>query len=317
MTRAELLSLTHRHVSDKPPILTTSTLSSLSSLAFRFQQPLSHSDQDTPEMAVLNDENSHGSPTKSRKRARVDSEPESVPDAVQALRERLTPRVVSRSTTPDVSSAEHDLQFYDDESHEEYEWIRLPKKRHYDLFRVVKSEPQDRDIHKAQLPLTATRHDGAQVTLWAKMDTGADPNMINHSVLHALLGDGLQKHLRHMTEEEYNLIGANTFGAKQAVKLSFFAGHSKKRFENIHFIVINDAGDVERANHDGVPNVLLGWEFLQEHSMLQIDVEYCNPADPALPVLADKAENEHGGHGGPLPVVKVPKTAGVPRPKPR
>lgn len=74
------------------------------------------------------------------------------------------------------------------------------------------------------------------------------------------------------------------------------------------------ADDPKTSNSDGVPNVLLGLPFLQDNSMLMIDLEYCHDADPELPVLADKEENENRSGSGPL-VVKLTKTPGPKRPK--
>ncbi|KAK5126091.1 hypothetical protein LTR85_011446 [Meristemomyces frigidus] len=246
------------------------------------------------------------------KRPRIEHEVETANDSPRYTHELLTPRATSRGTTPDVINV-NEIEYYDDRCHEDVEWIRLPKRRDYDVFRVTRRKPEDRDVNKAEMALTAVRHDKQEVTLWAKMDTGSDTNTINRSTLELLLGaENIDKHMFTMTEEGFNLIGGQTFGAKNCVKLDFWAGQSKKKFEKVYFIVLDV--DERTENTDGVPNVLLGWPFLEEHSMLQIDVEYCYEADRSLPVLAERGEDEMGGHAGPLPIVKIRPTAGIPRP---
>ena len=246
-----------------------------------------------------------GPETKGTKRTRTEYESETPKDSAKPVHELLVPRATSRGATPDPHPHETDIDFFDDKEHEEYEWVRLPKKRDYDLYRALKRRPEERDVDDAELPLTAIRHeDGAEVTLWAKMDTGSDTNWIHHSTLQALFGDSLHRHMRHMTkEEEFNLVGANHFDVRHCIKLDFYAGHSKKLFEKVHFVVFDD--DAKESSVDGIPNVLLGMPFLREHSMIQIDLEYCHGPNPDLPVLAKRAEDEKGGHAGPLPVVKV------------
>lgn len=201
--------------------------------------------------------------------------------------------------TPDSCTT---LAYYEDDCHEEYEFIRVLKKRNYDIFRVPRRQPSDRDT--AELPLTATKSDGTRVTLWAKLDTGADVNTVNQSTLEALLGhDVARKRMRSMTEEQFNMIGDTHMTASHSIDLDFVAGASKKSFSKVNFIVIPD--DTAKSSTDGVPNVLLGLPFLQQESMLMIDIEYCNAAEEGLPVIADKASNECDEPAGILPVKLV------------
>lgn len=263
-----------------------------------------------PSMASMQPETLHISDTRGTKRPKVEDKVDTPQEPLHHVHELLTPRIASRCATPDVNPNQNELLYYDDECHEDVEWIRLPKKRDYDLFRVAKRKPEDVDVIKAELPLTTVNHEGKDVTLWAKMDTGSDINTINRTTVNALLGHSAHRLMRAMTEDDKcNLIGGKTFDAHYTINLSFSAGLSKKQFNDIKFIVVEDGTDT-----DGVPNALLGYDHLWKYSMFQIDLEYCHDADPSLPVLADRAENEKGGIAGPLPVILLPQRPGVPRP---
>ena len=63
---------------------------------------------------------------------------------------------------PDNRGKDIHLHYHDDDE-DGYEWVRLPKKRNYDLFRVARQEPEKRN--QAALPLTATRHDNKPVIM--------------------------------------------------------------------------------------------------------------------------------------------------------
>ncbi|KAK3112793.1 hypothetical protein LTR53_010563 [Teratosphaeriaceae sp. CCFEE 6253] len=115
-----------------------------------------------------------------------------------------------------------------------------------------------------------------------------------------------------MTEEQFNMIGDTHFDANHSVDLDFVAGVSKKLFSKVNFIVIPD--NAATANTDGVPNVLLGLSFLQQESMLMIDVEYCHGAEEGLPVIAGKPTDESEGALGILPIVKLKPVKGTVRP---
>ncbi|KAF2773207.1 hypothetical protein EJ03DRAFT_123677 [Teratosphaeria nubilosa] len=233
------------------------------------------------------------------KRPRLDQDAESRMSTPQ--QELLTPRAI----TPDLTHPESQIEYFDDSNHPEYEWIRLPKKRGYNLYRV--NHDACSAAFEMWMPLTAINHEGRKVTMWAKMDTGSDPNLIELSTLQRLLGSNYRQRLRAMTQSEkdqYNLISGAKFIAKHSVDLEFEAGFAKKKFERVNFIVVEQSAKL--ADHDGVPNVLLGYPFLQDHSMLHKGLEYCHAAESDQEVIAPKAEEELGGHGGPLPIVRVP-----------
>ena len=220
-----------------------------------------------------------------------------------------------REMTPDPfepTNPRKAITFYDDHDDEAFEWIRIPKIREYDLFRVARHAPEDRN--KAAMPLVAVRDDGQHVTMWAKMDTGADANLINQSTLAALLGLEYRRNLAPNTmneAKEYVSMGNNKVATFHHVKLSFTAGLSSRKFENVRFEVVAD--DWENPNGDGIPNVVLGLGFIEDHNMMMIDLEYHCDADPKLPVIAQRAEDEAPGSARIL-ITKHPQTKGFVRP---
>ncbi|KAK5130082.1 hypothetical protein LTR08_002470 [Meristemomyces frigidus] len=206
-----------------------------------------------------------------RKRPRLEFDADTVSENAGSQSEHLTPR-----TTPCCPSPNSSLQFYDDDCHEEYEWVRLPKKRNFDLFQAARLKPEDRNMAERSHEITSAHYDRPRhiSTPWSR----APPN--HHSV-----------------------------------DITFTAGKSHKLFEKVNFLVVLD--EVEQSARDGVPNVILGYEFLKTNDMLMIDLDYCNDADPELEVIADKAENENGSTTSILPfaaqVRGIPHTQGVVR----
>jgi hypothetical protein len=177
-----------------------------------------------------------------------------------------TPR---RSVTPNAEGrflAERGITFHNDDTDDEYEYIRLPKKRDFDIVTVAHNDPNERTT--SNLPLVATRHpDKAQVTLWAKVDTGADVNVINRSTIKSLLGDKARTAIHPLTvaERDFVMLGDTRLHPTHYVLLTFQAGRSKTTFEKEKFYVVDDTwGD---SNADGVPNVVLGWTFLMKNSL--------------------------------------------------
>ena len=247
----------------------------------------------------------------SRKRSRLEYDQDTLSEHAGSHYEHLTPRAVSICSTPDGK-----LEFYDDDCHEEYEWIRLPKKRNYDLFQAARLKPEDRN--KAQVPLTVARPDESKVTMWAKLDTGGGANTINSSTVTAIFGASARAHMRAMTALDISLLpGVQQLQVTHSVDLKFIAGKSRKTFERVNFLVVPDV--VEQSSRDGVPNVILGYEFLKTNDMLMIDLDYCYDADPELEVIADKAENENGSALSILPsgvqVRGLTSRPGVKRPR--
>lgn len=144
----------------------------------------------------------------------------------------LTPRPRSPHQAQRSQSSEFELEWFDDTCHEEYEWVRLPKVRDWDILSFLKHSPEQRNT--ANTPLTARRHDGKEVVMWAKMDTGADVNTINESTLSALLGDTAFNWKKPLSESpdlkdfhDLNLIGDQHFEPTHYVELSFHAGKNK------------------------------------------------------------------------------------------
>lgn len=144
----------------------------------------------------------------------------------------LTPRPRSPHQAKRSQSSEFELEWFDDTCHEEYEWVRLPKVRDWDILSFLKHSPEQRNT--ANTPLTARRHDGKEVVMWAKMDTGADVNTINESTLSALLGDTAFNWKKPLSESpdlkdfhDLNLIGDQHFEPTHYVELSFHAGKNR------------------------------------------------------------------------------------------
>lgn len=192
----------------------------------------------------------------------------------------------------------------------------MPKVRDYDLLKVPRKNPCERDT--ADLPLVLRPiADDKEVTMWAKMDTGAACNVINRSTVNEIFGEETEKRLRTITiaeRGEFSLVGNNNFQATQYTVLSFRAGRSDRQFDTVRFIVIQD--DCFDSKGDGAPNVILGWPFLKESSMMMIDVEYRQEADPKLEVIAERADKEKTDANGIL-ITTYAQTRGVVRPPKR
>jgi hypothetical protein len=232
-----------------------------------------------------------------------------------------TPRVSPspRSVTPTAEGrflAERGITFHDDEADDNYEYIRLPKKRDFDITTAAHSEPTARTT--SNLPLVATRlPDKAQVTLWAKLDTGADVNVINRSTIKSLLGDNAKTAIHPLTvaERDFVMLGDTRLHPTHYVLLTFHAGRSKTIFEKEKFYLVDDTwGD---SDTDGVPNVVLGWSFLLKNHVVLIDFEYHLDADPALEVIASKAEDENPGFRSLGPIIYQNAQGLVKKPRPK
>jgi len=264
--------------------------------------------QQSIEMPTVTAQDEQCGPSRGIKRPRPDPGCEDTIGLTLHVHEDLTPRSVSPHSAKDACFPD-EIRYYDDNCHEEYEWVRLPKKRAYELYHVLHAmhgSPEDRDDLDA--PLTATKHDGTKVTMWANLDTGADANIINLSTVKELLGPAAAQRIRIGSDREFATAGGNQFRPRHSVDLDFVAGVSKNEFKKVRFEIYEDL-DLAHSGSDGFPDIILGIEFLRENSMVMIDLEYCHGADPALPVLAKRAKEEDGDVTGPLAPVKY-----VPRP---
>lgn len=195
------------------------------------------------------------------------------PPSISTPRDSPTPRSLTPTSEAQMEAIRKlDICFVDDPEDAEYEWIRLPKKRAYNL-KPVALEDRTGEPDTANVPLTATRlSDKRKVTMWAKLDTGAGANLINHSTLNKLLGEKTSKYLRAPTlgVADFELLGHKDIKVTHCVYLDFSAGRSKKAFEHVRFHVIED--ESYDASDDGVPDIVLGYEFLIEQKMVMIDV---------------------------------------------
>lgn len=254
-------------------------------------------------------------PQRGTKRARIDEDDKGSDDNDQFNGHAESTHAshhVHQAHYPD-GGMDDTLVYFEDECHEDYELIRVPKKRNFDLFRVAHQMPEERNT--AELPLTVTKADGSKATMWAKMDTGADINIIHQSTLEALFGglEQAKQQMREMTAEEIKLIGGRVWDVTHSVNIDFIAGVHNKHFDQVNFFV-REGSNAETDDHDGVPNVILGFPFLRHNAMLMIDVEYCHEPEMGLEVLAHRAEEEQEDVRSALWVRGAKKAAGVEQP---
>ena len=142
------------------------------------------------------------------------------------------------------------------------------------------------------MPLIATKQDGTKVTLWAKMDTGADKNFISPSLIARM---GRTSELKEHNGDLIHEIDGNLFPTKHVIRLNFFAGLSNQPFSQMFFIVDPKAGahqvdptgcaDLPNESTD-IPDILLGEPFFKDSHALLIDPNFENQANPDYEVLA-------------------------------
>lgn len=235
--------------------------------------------------------------------------------------EALTPITRIDSLRPDLQLMVQygwGIELFKDDFYPDFDWIRIPKRREFDLLTVARCHPKERD--SLDIPLKVRKivgTDEKDAIMYAKMDTGADVNAINRSTVEKLFGPQFRSHLRTITKDDlkdFTLVGNNHFEAEFYVVLSFEAGRSGKHFADVKFVVIPD--DWQDPDHDGMPNVMLGYQFLKQHHMVTIDPEFQVPdIDPSLEVIAETAENENAKVSR-LLWTHYEQRPGVPRPKP-
>lgn len=162
----------------------------------------------------------------------VESPTEVTRSPTASMHGHLRPRAHSPNGYDRLHTSEFELEWYDDDSQDAFEWVRLPKRRDWDILSFLKHSPAQRNT--ANTPLTARRYDGKEVVMWAKMDTGADVNTINESTLSALFGETSSNWKQPLSESpelrgftNLSLIGDQHFEPTHFVELSFHAGSSR------------------------------------------------------------------------------------------
>lgn len=168
--------------------------------------------------------------------------------------------------------------------------VYLPR----DLFTQSERDP-------TVLPLTASKSNGEKVTMWAKMDTGANKNLISLCLIHKL---GRATDIRDHDRVCMHEIGGRSFNISQAITLDFEAGYLQNRFSSEFFIIGHENIDLpdrptpdiqnpipntdsmtEEQDPTVLPDILLGEPFLRDSHALMTDIEFQNPADPRYEVL--------------------------------
>lgn len=155
------------------------------------------------------------------------------------------------------------------------------------------------------LPLIASKSSGEKVTIWAKMDTGANKNLISLALIRKL---GRASDIRDHGCVCMHEMDGKTFQITQAITLDFEAGYLQNRFssdffiighENINLLDRPSTLDMQKPIQNTcpsaeaqaltstvvVPDILLGEPFLRMSHALMTDVEFQNPADPRYEVL--------------------------------
>ena len=176
---------------------------------------------------------------------------------------------------------------------------KLPRKRkqdavedssdsEYETIKVRKGHPSLRD--PSELPIIAEHgYSDQRKVLWAKMDTGADVNVIAAKVVERL---GLSSKITtsHVGLAE---IGGNGVELDRKVTISFWAGRKNHFCENVDFLIPKE--EKNDTDHDGIPDVVLGLPELQNHHMITIDPDFANEPEEGLEVLARRAVDEING----------------------
>jgi hypothetical protein len=155
----------------------------------------------------------------------------------------------------------------------------------YEYFKILKG-PSLRD--PTEIPIITTNTAGERKLLWAKMDTGADVNIIAEKIVQRL---GKSGDIQASTEDGFNVkeIGGNKIVVDRKIILSFWAGKKNRECQDVEFWIPSQENDTDT---DGVHDVLLGWKELSRHHMVMIDPEFLNEAEEGLEVLAKRAEEE-------------------------
>ena len=196
----------------------------------------------------------------------------------EAVTSSMTP--TKYSATPSHLSKKRKQDMVQDESDPEYETIK-----------VRKGHPSLRD--PSELPIIVEHgYSGQRKVLWAKMDTGADVNVMAAKVVERL---GLSSKI---TKSHIGLgeIGGNGVDLDQKISISFWAGRKNLFCEEVDFFVPKEQRDTDA---DGIPDVLLGLPELRKHHMITVDPDFANEPEEGLEVLAKRAEDEGNGERQP------------------
>lgn len=157
----------------------------------------------------------------------------------------------------------------------------------YETFKILKGHPSRRD--PSELPIIAQHHhSGERKILWAKMDTGADVNVIAAKTVERL---GLTSKI---TDSHIDLgeIGGNAVEIDRKVALNYWAGRKHHYYEEVDFFIPKETQDTDT---DGIPDVVLGLPELRKRHMIMIDPDFANEPEEGLDVIARRACEEVEG----------------------
>ncbi|KKY17186.1 hypothetical protein UCRPC4_g05679 [Phaeomoniella chlamydospora] len=156
-------------------------------------------------------------------------------------------------------------------------------KHEYEYYQVRKGHPKERD--PLWFPVvTEYPAKNSYANLWVKMDTGADVNLI---AMGTVVDLGVVDQIRPWSPvdgKNIEEIGGNKFSICGCITLSFYAGHARRPFK-AEFLIPTDKEGIDNKT-DGLPDVLVGWDFLINNHLLMVDVDYHNDVDDEYETLA-------------------------------
>jgi len=158
----------------------------------------------------------------------------------------------------------------------------------YETIKVLKGDANVRN--PTELPIIATTSTGERKVLWAKMDTGADVNIIAEKLVHKLGRAHEIEPVPTSTGLTVHEVGGNEIAIDRKITLSFSAGRKSILCKDVEFwIPQQDGVDTDK---DGVPDVLLSLPELIKYHMVMVDPDFCNEPEDGLEVLAKRARDE-------------------------
>ena len=153
----------------------------------------------------------------------------------------------------------------------------------YETIKVRKGHPSLRD--PSELPIITKAKNGSRKVLWAKMDTGADVNIMAAKVVERL---GLT-HRIEKCDTALREIGGNGVNIDRQIVLNFWAGRKNTYCRKVEFCI---PSQVQDTDSDGVADVLIGLPELRKYHMVMVDPDFCNDPEEGLEILAKRAREE-------------------------
>jgi hypothetical protein len=193
-------------------------------------------------------------------------------------------------TTPSTAPTEYS-SVSPSSKKQKQEAVHADSDSEYETVKILKGHPSLRD--SSELPIIAQHaYSGERKILWAKMDTGADVNVIAAKVVERL---GLSSKIidSHIDLSE---IGGNDVEIDRKITINFWAGRKNHHCQNVEFFIPKETQDTDT---DGLPDVLLGLAELRKHHMITIDPDFANEPEEGLEVVAKRASDEVNGEAPP------------------